>query len=44
MVKINTDTYFKILEKFDPKDQNTTLVLRDILNQYPFFSQYQPII
>ena len=37
MVKMNTDTYFKILEKFDPKDQNTTLVLRDILNQYPFF-------
>jgi len=34
---MNTDTYFKILEKFDPKDQNTTLVLRDILNKYPFF-------
>ena len=37
MVKKNTDTYFKILEKFDPNDQNTSLILREILNEYPFF-------
>ena len=37
MVKKNTDAYFKILERFDPKDQNTSLILREILNEYPFF-------
>lgn len=37
MVKKNTDAYFKILERFDPKDQNSSLILREILNEYPFF-------
>ena len=37
MVKINARSYSSILKEFDASDQNTALLLKEILNTYPFF-------
>ena len=37
MVKINARSYTNILKEFDATDQNTALLLKEILNTYPFF-------
>ena len=37
MVKKDKVAYSKILKAFDPNDKKTSLILREILNEYPFF-------
>jgi len=37
MVKKDKVAYSKILKAFDPNDKKTSLILREILNKYPFF-------
>ena len=37
MVKKDKVAYSKILKAFDPNDKKTSLILRKILNEYPFF-------
>ena len=37
MVKISARSYSSILKEFDASDQNTALLLKQILNTYPFF-------
>ena len=37
MVKISDKSYSKILKDFDPSDQGTSILLKEILNSYPFF-------
>ena len=37
MVKISDKSYSKILKDFDPSDQSTSILLKEILNSYPFF-------
>ena len=37
MVKKDKVAYSKILKAFDPNDKKTSLILREVLNEYPFF-------
>ena len=37
MVKISDKSYSKILKDFDASDQGTSILLKEILNSYPFF-------
>ena len=37
MVNKTKESFLKILKEFDPSDQLTSSVLKEILNAYPFF-------